>query len=99
MSHSVIGMTFIEHNPTGTWRGSPFLDRHWYRIRANAPSYDGQIEIGEVLKYFGAYYGQYYGETIYAFVNLAGQERTWRVGDDEPIDNWETIFEPLDEVR
>jgi hypothetical protein len=88
-------MAFIEHSPSGTWRGSPFVRGHHYRVLKNAPSYEGQLTTGEVLVYFGAYVGIYYGVSVYAFTNELGEERTWVLGDDEPLESWLNFFAPV----
>ena len=87
-------MVFIEQNPWGTWRGSPFVQGHRYRVLKEGPSYDGHLSPGEVLGYFGAYYGIYDGVSVYAFKNDQGQERTWMLRDDEPLESWNRVFSP-----
>ena len=88
-------MAFIEHNPTGTWRGSPFVRGHRYRVLETAPSYLGQLTVDEIIQYIGAYHGIYDGVSVYAFINAQGQERTWLLYNDEPLENWPRIFEAL----
>jgi hypothetical protein len=85
-------MAFIEHPPPGTWRGSPFVAGHHYRVLKDAPSYHGRLHAGELLRYFGAYIGTYDGVSVYAFTNEDGQERTWILRDDEPLESWSSIF-------
>ena len=92
-------MAFIEHPPTGTWRGSPFVAGSYYRVLKDAPSCEGRLNAGEVLKYFGAYVGIHDGVSVYAFTNDAGQERTWVFYDDEPIESWSNFFVAEPEVR
>lgn len=85
-------MAFIEHPPPGTWRGSPFVAGRRYRVLKDAPAYEGRLSPGEVVKYFGAYVGIYDGVSVYAFTDEHGQERTWVLRDDEPLESWSSVF-------
>ena len=85
-------MAFIDHPPSGTWRSSPFVRGRRYRVLKEAPSHDGRLTAGELLEYFGAYVGIYDGVSVYAFTNELGQERTWVVHDDEPLESWSIFF-------
>ena len=85
-------MAFIEHPPPGTGRGSPFARGRRYRVLKEAPSHQGHLVVSEVLEYFGAYVGIYYGVSIYAFTNAQGQERTWMLDDNQPLEQWSDIF-------
>jgi hypothetical protein len=89
-------MPFLRSNLSGTWRGSPFVLGQRYRVIAPGPSYSGELAVGEVLKYFGAAYGHYDGVSVYVFVTDCDQERTWTLYDDEPLELWSSIFEPVD---
>jgi hypothetical protein len=64
-------------------------------VLKDAPSYEGCLTAGEVLNYFGAYVGIYHGVSVYAFTNDRGQERTWVLGDDEPLETWSSVFAPV----
>jgi hypothetical protein len=88
-------MTFIGHPPPGSWRGSPFIRGRRYRVLKEAPSYEGFLAVGEVLLYFGAYVGIYHGVSVYAFMTDLGQERTWMLCDDEPLETWSSFFAPV----
>jgi hypothetical protein len=85
-------MTFIEHKPGGSWRGSPFTPGCRYRVLRAAPSYQGELVPGEILSYYGVAYGHYDNRSIYVFTNSNGVERTWALLDDEPLEQWNTIF-------
>lgn len=86
-------MTFIEHKPGRTWRGSPFAEGQWYRVLRAAPSYPpGDLSPGEIRKYYGASYSHYDNMSVYVFINANGQERTWALFDDEPVEAWLIIF-------
>jgi hypothetical protein len=85
-------MAFIEHRPPGTWRGSPFVESQRYVVLAEAPSYDGQLSVGEIVKYVGAYYGIHDEVSVYAFTDDQGHERTWMLYDNEPLETWSRIF-------
>ena len=87
-------MAFIEHPPPGTWRGSPFVRGHRYRVLKEAQSYQGHLTVGEEVEYFGAYVGIHDGVSVYAFTNDEGQERTWMLGDEESLDGWVEVFAP-----
>ena len=85
-------MAFIEYPPPGTWRGSPFVRGRRYRVLKEAPSYHGHLIVGEELEYFGAYVGIHDGVSVYAFTNGEGQERTWVLGDEQPLESWIEVF-------
>jgi hypothetical protein len=87
-------MTFIERKPGRSPRGSPFVAGNWYRVLSPAPSYPwgNNLSTDELLKYFGASYSHYDSMTVYVFTNAAGQERTWILYDEEPLDEWRTHF-------
>jgi hypothetical protein len=85
-------MAFIEHSPTGTWRGTPFVRGRRYLVLQEAPSYSGHLVIGEVLEYFGAYHGIHDSVSVYAFKTDHGQERTWILHDEEPFETSSRVF-------
>ena len=89
-------MSFLVPNLPGTWRGSPFALGQRYRVIAAARSYSGSLVVGEVLKYFGASYGIHEEVSVYVFVNDDGQERTWLVYDDDPLEAWSSVFQPVE---
>jgi hypothetical protein len=89
-------MTFIERKPGRTWRGSPLFEGQAYRVLVVAPSYPhGDFSPGEVLKYYGASYSHYDNMSVYVFTNADGQERTWVLFDDQPLESWSSVFAPV----
>lgn len=93
-------MTFIEHKPGGrVSRGSPFALSGRYRVLRAAPSYKGHLIPGEVLTYHGASYSHYDNLSVYIFITAEGLERTWALHDDEPLEQWSSIFEVVSDAR
>ena len=88
-------MHFLGHKLTGTHRGSPFIVGNRYRVISAARSYTGSLTVGEILSYYGAAVGIYDNISAYVFSTDDGQERTWILCDDEPLELWLTIFKAV----
>ena len=88
-------MSFRFPDFSGTWREVPFIVGQRYRVIRTARSHDGSLTVGESLKYLGANYGHYDEVSVYVFVTDSGEERTWMLYDDQPLELWSSIFQPL----
>jgi hypothetical protein len=80
-----------------TWRGSPFRVGGRYVTTKSVRSFpaDESLCEGEIVVYQGSGYGRYDSSSIYAFTSESGQERSWWLHDDEPMEQWLSLFAEL----
>ena len=80
-----------------TWRGSPFRVGARYMMTKSVRSSlaDESLCEGEIVVYQGSGYSRYDSLSIYAFISESGQERSWFLHDDEPMEDWPSLFAEL----
>lgn len=71
--------------------GSRYMTTKW--VRAFPP--DESLPEGEIVVYQGSAYSFYDSLSLYAFVSESGQDRSWSIHDDEPMDLWRGVFVEL----
>jgi Arc/MetJ-type ribon-helix-helix transcriptional regulator len=79
----------------GTLRGSPFEKGHRYRVIAEAPGWNDSLNVGEVITYERSTWSRYDEATIYIFRSNENKERTWILRDDDSLESWRRVFEPV----
>ena len=86
-------------DPSGTWRGTPFVVNRSYRVIALSKWWDcgpqwchGSPGMGLVLRYIGANYSHYDGASAYRFTSKYSKEFWWYLHNDEPLEKWKSVF-------
>ena len=76
-----------------SWRASPFIVGHRYRVRRNFRALRDVFKAGEILVYRRAAWSRYHGYTGHFFTSADhGREHVWDVVDEENADRWGELF-------
>lgn len=79
------------------WPPCPFRAGARYRVKQTFTAMRDRFEAGELLTYRSCAWSRYDSITGYFFVQDGSDAtRIWDVGDDESVEQWRELFEPLE---
>lgn len=84
-----------------TWRGSPFSNEVEYRVISPGDTWSwngfgSDFQVGQVLRFVDSNYSHYDNCSAYIFRDAIGNQFWWALKDDDPLEKWREVFEPIE---